>query len=246
MGPFGPELLSTRTPSVFASCSFGRRSNVGMVLGRDLVQSLTVIFSPPDVQLWFSVDGASQESIMYRFVVLLLRFSGSKIGLIVDYLSFRGSLSNDIIGNRQNIVAVTAEFSNCVWRSWACSHVQYTIPFGQYVIQLVHCMFGVISQISKYSMLPMLYSTSRWTDWTRAFVVDLLVVLLCSGDSRTDESISGLPVCGCDRVLGQLNQGNPWILKSISPRQVSLYVPPCLSERSEDFLSSEIVVSWRS
>ena len=30
-------------------------------------------------------------------------------------------------------------------------------------------------------------------------------MLLCSGVSRTGESISGLPVCGCDRVLGQLN-----------------------------------------
>ena len=42
MGPFGPELLSTENPSVFASCSFGRRSNVGMILGRDLIQSFTV------------------------------------------------------------------------------------------------------------------------------------------------------------------------------------------------------------
>ena len=31
-------------------------------------------------------------------------------------------------------------------------------------------------------------------------------MLLCSGDSRTDESVSGLPVCGCDRVLGQLKE----------------------------------------
>ena len=30
-------------------------------------------------------------------------------------------------------------------------------------------------------------------------------MLLCSGDSRTGESISGLPFCGCDRVLGQLD-----------------------------------------
>ena len=30
-------------------------------------------------------------------------------------------------------------------------------------------------------------------------------MLLCSGDSRTGESISGLPVGRCDRVLGQLN-----------------------------------------
>ena len=34
----------------------------------------------------------------------------------------------------------------------------------------------------------------------RAFVVHNLVVLLCSGDSRTGESSSGLPVCGCDRM----------------------------------------------
>ena len=39
----------------------------------------------------------------------------------------------------------------------------------------------------------------------RALVVGLLPVLLCSGDSRTGESISGLPVCGCVRVLGQLS-----------------------------------------
>ena len=30
-------------------------------------------------------------------------------------------------------------------------------------------------------------------------------MLLRSGDSRIGESISGLPVCECDRVLGQLN-----------------------------------------
>ena len=35
-------------------------------------------------------------------------------------------------------------------------HVQYTITFGQYVLQLAHCMLGVISRISKYSMFPML------------------------------------------------------------------------------------------
>ena len=39
----------------------------------------------------------------------------------------------------------------------------------------------------------------------RDFVASLHVVLLCSGDSRAGESISGLPVCGRDRVLGQLN-----------------------------------------
>ena len=50
--------------SVFA-CSFGRRSNVRMVLGRDLVQSCTVLFSPPDVYLLRSTKGASQESILY-------------------------------------------------------------------------------------------------------------------------------------------------------------------------------------
>ena len=91
-------------PCVFASCSFGRRSNVGMVLGRDLVQSCTVLFSPPDVPQGFSVDRASQESILYRFV--LLRFSGSKFGFMVDSLSFRvlvaspmgWSLFNDITG----------------------------------------------------------------------------------------------------------------------------------------------------
>ena len=44
-------VLNYENPSVFASCSFGRRSNVGMVLGRDLVQSCTVLFCPPDVQL---------------------------------------------------------------------------------------------------------------------------------------------------------------------------------------------------
>ena len=29
-------------------------------------------------------------------------------------------------------------------------------------------------------------------------------MLLCSGDSRTGVSVSGLPVCGFDRVIGQL------------------------------------------
>ena len=71
-------------------------------------------------------------------------------------------------------------------------------------------------------------------------------MLLCSGDSQTGESISGLPVCGCDRVLGRPNGAILWILKSISPRQVSLYVPPCLSERSKDVFASELVVSWCS
>ena len=44
-------LVLNCNPSVFASCSFGRRSSVGMVLGRDFVQSCTVLFSPPDVHL---------------------------------------------------------------------------------------------------------------------------------------------------------------------------------------------------
>ena len=44
-------LFKHENPSVFASCSFGRCCNVGMVLGRDLVQSCTVLCSPPDVQL---------------------------------------------------------------------------------------------------------------------------------------------------------------------------------------------------
>ena len=39
----------------------------------------------------------------------------------------------------------------------------------------------------------------------RDFVLGLPVVFLCSGDSRTGESTSGLLVCGCDRVLGQPN-----------------------------------------
>ena len=42
MGPFGPEMLSTRTQ---------RRSDVGMILGRNLIQSYTVILGPPNVQL---------------------------------------------------------------------------------------------------------------------------------------------------------------------------------------------------
>ena len=45
----------------------------------------------------------------------------------------------------------------------------------------------------------------------RAFFVGLLVRLLCSGDTGTCESVSGLLVCECDRVLGPLG-GNPWIL----------------------------------
>ena len=45
--------------------------------------------------------------------------------------------------------------------------------------------------------------------------------------------------------------GNPWILKYISPRQLSLYVPPSQSslwllEWSKGVLASELVVSWRS
>ena len=44
---------------------------------------------------------------------------------------------------------------------------------------------------------------------------------------------------------------NPWILKSIFPWQLSLYVPPsqsllCLLEWSKEVLASELVLSWRS
>ena len=51
MGPFGPELLITRTQVFSRRARSGRRSNVGMVLGRDFVRSCTVLFGPPNVQL---------------------------------------------------------------------------------------------------------------------------------------------------------------------------------------------------
>ena len=52
-------------PSVFTSCSFGRCSNVGMVLGRNLVQSCTVLFCPLHVQLGLSVNRTYQEFMLY-------------------------------------------------------------------------------------------------------------------------------------------------------------------------------------
>ena len=65
--------LSTRTQVFSRRLTFGRRSSVGMVVGRDLVQSF-----------W-----ASHQSILFRFVVLLPCFSGSKFGLTLDSLPFR-------------------------------------------------------------------------------------------------------------------------------------------------------------
>ena len=67
-------------------------------------------------------------------------------------------------------------------------------------------MLGGISQISKYSMFSIveIISFDCWLNGLNArFFPGLLLVLLCSGGSRTGESISGLPACGCDRALGQ-------------------------------------------
>ena len=83
---------------------------------------------------------------------------------MVDSLPFRvpvachmkRELVDDVIGNGQNFVAVTVEFPTLSESRKHVPHVQYTIHFDQYVIQLVHCLFGVISQISKHSMFPML------------------------------------------------------------------------------------------
>ena len=58
------------------------------------ISSWVVLFSAPDVQLRLSVNGASQESILYRFVPLLLRFDERDVGLIVDSLSFRVSVAS--------------------------------------------------------------------------------------------------------------------------------------------------------
>ena len=105
---------------------------------------------------------------------------------------------------------------------------------------------GVISKISKYSMFPML----------------LIISLDCSLNglnarfsftSACDASLFGcvsnwwitfgtasLRMWSC---FWTVERGNPWILKSISPRQLSLYVPPsqsslCLPEWSKDLLAS--------
>ena len=93
------------------------------------------------------------------------------MGYMVDVLPFRVPVSfpmvralfDDLIGKRQNIVAVTVEGHKHV------PHVRKTIPFGQYVVQLEYCML-LAERIE-----------------TRDFVLGLLVVLLCSGDSRTAE-----------------------------------------------------------
>ena len=51
--------------------------------------------------------------------------------------------------------------------------------------------------------------------------------------------------CRCNLRVNSRHWCSSESLKFISPRQVSLYVPPCLSEWSKDFLASDVVVSLR-
>ena len=73
MGPFGPELLSTNTQAFFTSGALCRRSEKGVIIGRNLIQACAVFFGPSDVDLRLSTTRAIQESIQYGFVLLFLR-----------------------------------------------------------------------------------------------------------------------------------------------------------------------------
>ena len=139
------------------------------------------------------------------------------MGLMVDSLSFRvpvafpmgRSLLNDVMGIDRTSQRSLLNFRTLSEGRKHVPHVPFSIPFGQYVMQLGHCVLG-----SDLASLEVLHVSHAADHVLRLLAerIERAILLWCllwcffvQGDSRTDESISGLPFCGCDRVLGQPN-----------------------------------------
>ena len=148
----------------------------------------------------------------------------------------------------QNIVTILLSFRTLSESRKYVPHVPNTMPFGQYVIQLGHCMLGC--DLANLEVLHV----SRAVDHFLQLSLNGLNTRFCCR-SACSASLFGwflnwwinfwtvcLRMWSCSWTV---ECENPWSLESISPRQVSLYVPPCLSEWSKDFLASELMVSWR-
>ena len=125
----------------------------------------------------------------------------------------------------------------------------FSMPCVQCVIQLAHCILGVISQISKYTMFPMLYINSisfgcslSGLNARLCFALRRPVTLLGSDASRTDESTFGLLPCGCDRALGQPNGA---ILEPEDYFTATTFVVRSTVTVLVVLLVSELAVSWR-
>ena len=133
-------------------------------------------------------------------------FYGRDMGLMEDSLSFRVPMASSMARALfDDVIGKWHRGGHC-WVSELCLKVEsmFRMCSIQYLSTNVSHSWSIVcwewSRISRttpcFPCWRSFPSTSRWTEWTRAFVVGLLVVLLCSGDSRTDESISGLPVRG--------------------------------------------------
>ena len=184
------------------------------------------------------------------------------MGFVVDSLplcvpvtcSVRWNFLDHVVWNQQNINAILVKFSNFVWKSHACS--ASTVYNG---FRSVCHTVGALYLESDLAILEVLHVSHAvghspfdcslngligWFCFRSAFHASRFG---CVSNWWINFWTASLRVWSCSWMVEWVNH---WILKSISPRQLSLYVPPpqvslCLLEWSKDVLASELVLSWR-
>ena len=144
--------------------------------------------------------------------------------------------------------SIFVEAVSYVWRSQACSACTVYNAFRPVWHTVVAWHFG--SDLAHLEVLHVSHAVDHFLRLLAEWVERMILLQsaftasrhLDLDASRIDDSTWGLLPCRCDLALGRL-YGNHCILKSISPRQISLYFPSL--ERSADVLASKLVVSWR-
>ena len=230
---------------------------------RNRIVACEVFFVPSDVDLWLSITRAFQESIQYGIVTFfsLPFWLRRELRRELRGKLFASLRSRDV--HREMGLSLSRRLESTKHPSDLCLIFEFCLKvssmFRKYSIQRLSSSMSyscgtVLREWFRKSRCTPCFpscrsfpSTPRWIGWTRDLASGLISNLLDLDSSWVNFWTGSLRMWSCSWTA---EWGNPSILKSISPRQVSLYVPPpqlslCLLEWSNDVLVSELVVSWR-
>ena len=204
-------------PTMFTSGALCRRSDIGLIFGRNLIQAGAVFLR--SIRCRFVIVDDNSYSRVYP-VWICTPFSS----LFFKRDELHGRLFASLCSR-----GVPRGMGLSGWRSWESTEhrsgrclvfelcLEVVSMFRKNSVQCLSSSMSnswgtVFWQWSRKSRNTPCFpwcrsfpSTTRWMDWTRDFALSRLASLLYSDASWTDESDFGLPSCGCDRAIGQPN-----------------------------------------
>ena len=150
---------------------------VCMIFIWEIVIVCTELFIPPNRELWLSVNRASLKSIQdWNFPSFLPFWLQHELrGMFVAFQcpmmrATKWASLYHVVCTQQCIESISVQF----FRYRQVPHVQYTIPFAQYVKQWEHWKIGEVSHISKYSTFSMLWI--MFFDFFARWVIRLILL----------------------------------------------------------------------